>query len=220
MVCPIGAPPGTCGGTIDCSSPSPRSKTGWRRRGKKAREHVVGEYLETVQRDFSGYIAADELYDGPFCLLSIVDNHSFHRLIYEVLDHDPTHEDITQFFKRFHAILEARQLALKGITTDGSALYPGPIGGVFGDVPHQVCEFHVIAELTRAILKAVAKVRKDLKAALPKLGRGRPSAAQKKTARKRQRMQRKIADLFDNRHLFVKHHLTRGQPGEGACLSG
>jgi hypothetical protein len=25
--------------------------------------------------DFSGYIAADELYDGPFCILSIVDNH-------------------------------------------------------------------------------------------------------------------------------------------------
>ena len=36
-------------------------------------------------------IAADELYDGPFCVLSIVDNRTFKRLIYEVLDHDPTH---------------------------------------------------------------------------------------------------------------------------------
>ena len=43
--------------------------------------------------DFSGYIAADELYDGPFCVLSIVDNRRYRRLIYEVLDHDPTHED-------------------------------------------------------------------------------------------------------------------------------
>ncbi len=172
---------------------------------------MVGEYLETVLRDFSGYIAADELYDGPFCLLSIVDNRSFHRLIYEVLDHDPTHEDITRFFKRFCGILEARGLILHGITTDGSALYPGPIREVFGDVLHQVCEFHVIAELAKAILKAVAKVRKELKAALPKLGRGRPSAAQKKITRRRKRMQRKIADLFDNRHLFVKHHLTAGQ---------
>lgn len=63
-----------------------------RRRGKKAQEHAEGEYLDVVLRDFSGYIAADELYDGPFCVLSIVDNRTFHRLIYEVLDHDPTHD--------------------------------------------------------------------------------------------------------------------------------
>ena len=30
-----------------------------------------------------------------------------------------------------------RDLALKGITTDGSALYPEPIRKVFGDVRHQ-----------------------------------------------------------------------------------
>ena len=35
---------------------------------------MAGEYLERVLQDFSGYIAADELYDGPFCLLSIVDS--------------------------------------------------------------------------------------------------------------------------------------------------
>ena len=54
--------------------------------------------------DFSGYIAADELYDGPYCVLSIVDNHGFRRLIYEVLDHNPTEEDITRFFRRFQDI--------------------------------------------------------------------------------------------------------------------
>jgi hypothetical protein len=35
---------------------------------------------------------------------------------------------------------------------------------VFGDVPHQICEFHVIKELTKAILRAVARVRKQLAA--------------------------------------------------------
>lgn len=29
-------------------------------------------YLDWGLADFSGYIAADELYDGPFCVLSIV----------------------------------------------------------------------------------------------------------------------------------------------------
>ena len=179
--------------------------------GGKARQRVEAEYLEAALRDFSGYIAADELYDGPFCVLCIVDNRSFHRLIYAVLDHDPTHEDITRFFRRFQGVLEAHGLSLKGITTDGSPLYPGPIAEVLGEAPHQVCKFHVIAELTKAILKAIAKVRRELKAAMPKLGRGRPaSPAQKKAARRKKPLRQKMTDLFEHRCLLVKHHLTPG----------
>lgn len=158
--------------------------------------------------DFSGYIAADEVYDGPFCQLSIVDNRTFHRLIYNVLDHDPTHEDVRGFFEGFKWMLDVRGLDLRGITTDGSKLYPGPIAEVFGPIPHQICEFHVIAELTKAILKAVAKARKKLKGTLPKVGRGRPTSAQRRALRQRQRIQEKITDLFHHRFLFVKHHLT------------
>jgi hypothetical protein len=158
--------------------------------------------------DFSGYIAADELYDGPFCVLSIVDNHTFKRILYEVLDHDPSHDDIRQFFRRFKTTLDARGLTLSGITTDGSQLYPVPIAEVFGDISHQICEFHTIAELTKAILRAVAKVRKSLAAGLPKLKRGRPSKAAQRTARRQKRIQQRIADLFDHRHLFVQHGLT------------
>ncbi len=158
--------------------------------------------------DFSGYIAADEVYDGPFCVLSIVDNHTFKRLIYEVLDHDPSHDDMRAFFRRFKGALNARGLSLAGITTDGSPLYPVPLADVFGQVPHQICEFHVIAELTKAVLKAVAKVRKSLAATMPKLGRGRPSKATKRLARRRKRIQSQITDLFQHRHLFVQHYLT------------
>ena len=180
--------------------------------------------MDAALADFSGYIAADELYDGPYCVLSIVDNHRFTRLIYEVLDHDPTEEDITRFFRRFREALAARGLTLQGITTDGSPLYPAAIAEVFGPVPHQVCQFHIIAELTKSVLKAVAKVRRQLKATLPKMPRGRPSKARRKMAARKKRIERKISDLFDHRHLFVRHHLTaaeektlrritRGQPG-------
>jgi hypothetical protein len=173
---------------------------------------------------FSGYIAADELYDGPYCILSIVDNHRFKRLIYEVLDHSPTQEDIARFFTRFREALKARGLSLKGITTDGSPLYPSPIASVFGPVLHQVCQFHVIAELNKAVLKAVAAVRRQLKATLPKIGRGRPTGANRKLATRKKRIESRIADLFEHRHLFVQHHptaaeqktllrITRGQPG-------
>jgi len=165
--------------------------------------------------DFSGYIAADELYDGPFCVLSIVDNHTFKRICYEVLDHDPHHDDIRRFFRRIKAALDVRGLTLAGITTDGSPLYPVPITDVFGDIPHQICEFHTIAELTKAVLRAVAKVRKTLVAGLPKLGRGRPTKATRKAVRRQKRIQKRIADLFDHRHLFVQHGLT---PAEKTTL--
>jgi hypothetical protein len=201
----------------------PRSRTGWKRGGKRAADRITEDYLDGVLADFSGYIAADELYDGPYCVLSIVDNHRFTRLIYEVLDHNPTEEDITKFFTRFQDALKARGLSLKGVTTDGSPLYPTPIAQVFGSVAHQVCQFHVIAELNKTVLKAVAKVRRQLKGTLTKTGRGRPSAAHRKLAARKKRIEQKITDLFDHRHLFVQRHLTpterktlqritRGQP--------
>jgi hypothetical protein len=190
------------------SFPSSRYRSGLKLGGKRAVAHVTGEYLDQALADFSGYIAADELYDGPFCVLSIVDNHTFSRLIYEVLDHDPAHEDISGFFSRFKEALDARALTLAGITTDGSSLYPTPIIEVFGKIPHQICEFHTIAELTKAVLKALAKVGKSLAATVPKPGRGRPSKTTKRLVHRKKRIQQKIADLFQHRHLFVQHGLT------------
>ena len=141
-----------------------------------------------------------------------MDNRNFRRLIYEVLDHDPSKEDIKQFFNRFKALLEARGLELHGITTDGSPLYPDPIADVFGDIPHQICTFHVIAELTKAVLRVVTQVRRSLKAKMPKLPRGRPTTKRaKRRARRKKRLQEKVTDLFDHRHLFVKRHLTLAQ---------
>ena len=166
------------------------------------------DYLDWALADFSGYLAADELYDGPFCVLSIVDNRTYKRLFYRVLDHTPTQEDIEDFFRCFQAILQARHLTLKGMTTDGSPLYPTPIATVFGDVPHQLCEFHLLADLSRAVLSAVAQVRKSLEARKPKVGRGRPTPRTRPLVRQRQRLEQKISDLFTHRYLFVQRHLS------------
>jgi Transposase len=166
-------------------------------------------YLDWGLAEFSGYIAADELYDGPFCVLSIVDNRTFKRLLYQVLDHDPDHQDMTAFFHRFRMALRLRGLALQGVTTDASPLYPEPLREVFGDIPHQICEFHIIKELTKAILRAVAKVRKTLAGRKLPAKRGRPATLEaKRAARQRERLKHKIADLFEHRHLFVQHDLT------------
>ena len=130
-------------------------------------------FLDWALETFSGYVAVDELSEGPYCVLSAVDNRQYKRILYEVLDHDPTHADIKAFLGRLKGALDARDLALKGITTDGSALYPEPIREVFGEVPHQLCTFHVIAELDKGVLRAVALERERLAKAKPKLKTGR-----------------------------------------------
>jgi Transposase len=105
--------------------------------------------------------------------------------------------------------LEQRGLTLSGITTDGSSLYPVPIAEIFGDVAHQLCTFHVVRELTRAVLGAVAKVRKELAARKPKLKRGRPATkAARRAARQKKRLEQKVSDLFEHRHLFVRRQLS------------
>jgi hypothetical protein len=170
-----------------------------------------GAFLDWALEAFSGYVAADELYEGPYCVLSVVDNRQYKRILYKVLDHDPNHADITAFLWRLKEVLDARALALKGITTDGSALYPAPIREVFGEVPHQLCTFHVITELVKGVLSAVASERKRLATAKPKLKRGRPSSKDKtarRLAHKSKSIQEKIRDLFEGRFLFVKRQLT------------
>ena len=128
-----------------------------------------------------------------------------------MLDHDPNHDDIEAFLRRLQTALAKRDLALKGITTDGSALSPEPIRMVFGDVPHQLCTFHVLKELTQGVVKAGAKERERLATSKPKLKRGRPSSKDKEArrfARKSQYVQQKISDVFQGRLLFVQRHLT------------
>ncbi len=119
--------------------------------GEKGEQRVEQEHLDHALGDFSGYIAADELYDGPFCVLSLVDNRNFRRLSYRVLDHRVAAADITGFLSEFKKQLDARGLALRGITTDGSPLYPQPIALVFGTVPHQICRVRTRRNLHRRI---------------------------------------------------------------------
>jgi hypothetical protein len=167
------------------------------------------EHLDWALSDFSGFVAADELYDGPFCVLSIVDNRTYKRLAYQVLSRAPTAQDVESFFRRCHRALEARDLTVRGITTDGSALYPEPIAAVFGDVPHQVCTFHALREVVQAALSAVAKVRKELTAGAPKLPRGRPGTeAARRAARRKKRIEGKVGELFEHRPLFVRKRLS------------
>ena len=163
--------------------------------------------------DFSGYLAVDELYDGPFCVLSAVDARQQRRLLYKVLDHNPTQEDILCFLAQLHDQIRARNQTVLGITTDGSPLYPQPIALVFPGIAHQVCEFHILKELTKTVLRVLAQLRKRLAAEKPKRPRGRPknTVADQRLHRQAQAIQQRVADLFEHRYLFVRHHLSAAE---------
>jgi hypothetical protein len=168
------------------------------------------DFLDWALADFSGYVAADELYDGPFCILSAVDNRRDKRILYDVLDHDPNHDDIRAFLRRLHTALAARALTLRGMTTDGSPLYPTPLAEVFSGVPHQLCQFHVVQDIVKAVVKAGSSERQRLAAQQPQLPRGRPSTkAAKHAARTKKRLAAQRAALFASRYLFVQRHLNK-----------
>jgi transposase-like protein len=189
----------------------PPSRTGSRPRGKKIRTTLSGAYLDNALVDFSGYLAIDEVYDGPFCILSVVDNRRYNRLAFRVLDHDPTEDAMRAFLSEFKGQLDRRGRSVFGITTDGSSLYPKVLKELWPRARHQICEFHVIKEITKAVLHALAKLRKEMTAKIPKQQRGRPSQQRRGQAWLIAWQKQRVAELFEHRYLFVRHHLSAAE---------
>jgi len=132
-------------------------------------------------------------------------------MLYTVRDHAPNHADIPAFLWRLQEALEARAVALQGITTDGSALSPAPIRDVLGEVPHQLCTFQGIAALVKGVRSAVAAERKRLATAQPQWKRGRPSSkdtAARRLAPNSQSMQETRRAVFEGRCVFVQRQRT------------
>jgi transposase-like protein len=174
-------------------------------------ESISTTYLDEALADFSGYLTIDEVYDGPFCVLSVVDNRRYNRLAFRVLDHDPTQDDVRAFLSAFKGQLGRRGLSVLGITTDGSSLYPKVLKELWPAARHQICKFHVIKEITKAVLHALAKLRKEMTAQIPKQPRGRPSKKRQGQAWLIAYRKRCVAELFEHRYLFVRHHLSPAQ---------
>ena len=168
-------------------------------------------YLDEALADFSGYLAIDEVYDGPFCVLCVVDNRRHNRLACSVVDHSPTQEDVRAFLAGFKAQLDRRGKEARATTTDGSSLYPKVLEELWPGLPHQLCEFHVVKEINKAVLHALASQRKRMKAEIPPQGRGRPSMQRQAQARRAARQKGRVAGLFEHRHLFVRNGLTLSQ---------
>jgi hypothetical protein len=154
--------------------------------------------------NFSGYLATDELYDGPGCVLWIVDHHTFRRLAYRVVDEKVSEADVAGFFRDFRQSLGERGLKVEGITTDGSNLYPTTIQEVFGSVPHQVCRFQVLSAVAKGAREAAVKLYKQEVAKLPKLKGGRPRKGQEqKRAQQVKEKKERLLELYRHRYTLV-----------------
>jgi len=159
----------------------PPFRIGQRLGGKKAQGQMDGAFLDWALEAFSGYVAADELYEGPYCVLSAVDNRQYKRILYAVLDHDPTHDDIKAFLGRLKGALDARDLAPKGSQQMARRSILNPSEKSLGGAPsavHLPCH----RRTGQGVLRAVASEREALAKSKPKLKRGRPSAKEQGSA--------------------------------------
>ena len=154
---------------------------------------------------------------APFCVLSIVDNRTFKRLSYHVLDRDPTQVDIAAFLRRFRQALEARGLTVQGITTDGSDAVPrtdrrslrcGAASGL--PIPH-TARGEQGDPLGRGPGTQASGSRRPQIAAGPSQLKG-GQACRWRT----KRIKQKVGELFArHRYLFVQRRLS---PSERATL--
>ena len=53
------------------------------------------------------------------------------------------------FLTDFKAQLDLRSLEVRGITTDGSSLYPKVLKELWPDARHQRCRFHILQEIVQ-----------------------------------------------------------------------
>lgn len=187
-----------CYETSRFTSPAPRSIDGFWTRGEKI--SLMTEYVPWMREQFSGYLAIDEIYDGPLAILYAVDPKMELGVWYRILD-EVSKEEVRKFFIQIRFLVGS----VKGVTTDGSPLYPEVLQDVFPHARHQICRFHCLMDLNKAILKVLTGVRRGLAARVKKLKRGRPRAGQGAQDDPARRLKK---DLFDHRTLWVKRRLS------------
>lgn len=160
------------------------------------------QYEPWVVENFSGYLCIDEIYDGAYVIYYAVDPVSQCRVAFQI-----SYEANEKTTRGFLAYLKKMGLGVKGITTDGSHLYPKPIAEIFPETKHQICYFHMLKEINLLVLKCLARFRKSLPRP-PKRSRGRPRKGQKYHL---SRLEKLRYAIWEARYLWIQHYLTPGQ---------
>src|SRR5947209_7019783 len=157
----------------------------------------LGEHRQTVLQKFSGTLCVDELHLGAYTLLLATDPLADLPVAFAlVAKNDQEH------MRRFLQNLKGWGLRPRVVVTDGSNLYPAVLAELWPYAHHQLCVFHLLADLNEEVLRAVRRLRRGL----PRRGNaGRKRRRGKKAARRRGPTAKdKAAFVFRHRHLLVK----------------
>ena len=175
-------------------------------------------------QDFSGYLVIDELHDGPYTIFYAVDAVARKRLGFLITREGAAEETARQFLRQLQ---ELGPLVVLGVTTDGNPIYPPVLAEVFPGARHQLCRFHMLKEINLLVLRALAQVRRQLRAEPCRRGR-RPkrttrrnrseTEAQRRARRERQRREAQARAIWENRFLFVEKHLSATQKRRLAAI--
>jgi len=156
-------------------------------------------FRQRVLAEFSGVLCIDEIHLGKRVLLLASDPVSDNPVACALVSrNDAAH------MLRFMRNLKRRGFTARTIVSDRSPLYPKTIQSVWPDAEHQLCVFHVIAEVNKLVLGSARQIRRDMKPKQLKKGRGRPSKKQQARVRKLKEKQKHAEKLFRHRHGLVR----------------
>jgi len=136
--------------------------------GEKADARVEAEHLDWALADFSGYWRADELYDGPFCVLSAVDARRQRRLLYEVLTTTPPRWTSCCSWRACTTAFAPTATRPGDHHRRLAALPATHCPGAGGRLPPGL-RVHIKKELTKAVLHAVARLPQRTRGASPEV---------------------------------------------------
>ena len=166
--------------------------------GYAIRKFDGADFRAKVLGAFSGTLCVDEIHLGHRVVLlasdPIADNPIACAL---VSSNDAAH------MKRFLQNLKNHGFSPKTVITDRSPLYPKTIAEIWPEAKHQLCVFHVMAEINDHVLDAVREVRRAIKPERIKKGRGRPSKRHRARVKKLKEQREQADRLFRRRHLIV-----------------
>jgi len=151
--------------------------------------------------NFSGQIAVDELYDGPYYILRAVDPLNDTELDWFIGEGSPDKEDIRAFL----AGLKNLGFEPEVVATDGSTLYPEVIKTLWPDAKHQRCVFHFLMAVNLLLGTAFWAAYKTMPTP-PKRKAGRPRKRGRKRLDKQKKENRRTVRAV--RYLFLKRRLS------------
>jgi transposase len=154
-------------------------------------------YRQWTLQEFSGTLSIDEIHLGAWTLLLATDPlHDFPVAFALVASNDQDH------MERFLRQLRAHGFHPRVVVTDGSSLYPALLAMTWPQTEHQLCVFHIMQDLTKDVLEAVKRLRRQ-QSRRGNAGRKRRSA-RARSASRRLSAKEKAHFVFQHRYLIVK----------------